>query len=63
MDLRSLTSLIDDQEESEEVKRDFIGEVKGLLEKELFDKVLEEVDNMEKNTKNLSKDIHDKQKE
>lgn len=63
LDLRSLTTMIEDQEESEEIKRDFIGEVKQLLEKELFEKVLDEVENMEKNTKNLSTDIHNKQKE
>lgn len=58
-----MTTMIEDQEESEEIKRDFIGEVKQLLEKELFEKVLDEVENMEKNTKNLSTDIHNKQKE
>lgn len=58
LDLRSLTSMIEDQEESEGIKQEFIQEIKGILEKELFEKVLDEVKNMEKCILNLNNDIH-----
>jgi len=61
LDLRSLTQLIEDADESEGNKQEFISEVKVILEKELFEKIIEEVDKMDDCIEKMKKDIRGQQ--
>lgn len=53
--------MIQEQDDSEGNKHEFIQEVKVILEKELFDKIIIEVNNMEECMNKLNRDIHKQQ--